>query len=73
MPKVFLYLIIVWTLICVSGLGVFLFEMYGPGSDVNSPNQLESPVFTAGFWVFLWIVPVIVLIVLSRRQKNGQD
>lgn len=72
-PKLFSYLIIVWSVICVSGLGVFLFEMYGPGSDVNAPANLEHPAITVGFWVFVWIVPVVIMIVARRRQQDSSE
>jgi hypothetical protein len=69
-PKLFNYLIIVWLVICASGLGVFLFEMFGPGSDVNSPSNLQHPAITVGFWLFLWLVPTIIMEIARRRQED---
>lgn len=70
-PKLFKYLILVWAVVCLSGLGVFLFELYGPGSEVNSTEYLESPLTTLGFWLVMWLVPTVILLIAARRQGDG--
>lgn len=72
MQRAYIYLIIVWTVVCVSGLGVFLFEQYGPGSEAGMTQTLDSPLVTAGFWLFVWSVPATVLLFIGRRG-GGQD
>lgn len=70
-PKLFTYLIVVWTIVCFSGLGIFLFELYGPGSDLNAPAAYpQSPLITAGFWLMMWLLPTIVMVIAARRQEN---
>lgn len=72
-PKLLNYLIIVWSVVCLSGLAIFMFETYGPGSDVNSPAYLESPLVTIGFWLAVWIMPTIILVLAARRHKSSDD
>ncbi|MHB0914720.1 MAG: hypothetical protein ACYC5A_05160 [Thermoleophilia bacterium] len=69
-PKLFTYLIIVWAVVCFSGLGVFLFELYGPGSDLNSPANQQNPMVTAVFWLIMWLAPTVVMVIAARRQDN---
>lgn len=69
-PKLIRYLILVWTIVCFSGMAVFLFEMYGPGSEVNSNAYLESPLTTIGFLMVMWLVPTVVLLIVALRQGS---
>ncbi|RJQ45687.1 MAG: hypothetical protein C4534_04090 [Gaiellales bacterium] len=72
-PKLFYYLIAVWSVACASGLGIFLFEMYGPGSEVSATVNLENPLVTVGFWLVVWALPAAVLALAARRRKRGGD
>lgn len=72
-PKLFRYLIIVWSVVCLSGLGIFLFEKYGPGSEVNMTAYLESPLLTVAFWFIVWMIPSAVMMLAARRQRDDDD
>jgi len=69
-PKFFQYLIIVWTVVCLSGLGIFLFELYGPQLTPQTAYQGTGVLTTLGFFLFLWGVPVGTLATIGRRQKE---
>ncbi len=76
MPKLYLYLIIVWSVICASGLGVFLLEVFGPSLSVDgSDSAAINPAVGIAFWLFLWVAPVTVITIVSRRhgQQKGQE
>lgn len=70
MPKVFLYTIIVWSIVCASGLGVFLFQAYGPPIFIGPAYSTAAVAVTAVFWVIAWAMPVGILAILGRRQKG---
>ncbi|MCL6106637.1 MAG: hypothetical protein M1309_04735 [Actinobacteria bacterium] len=59
-------LIIVWSVICLSGAGVFLFEAVGPGSDGS--GAIFPLAITIGFWVLLWLAPVGFLALFGRQR-----
>lgn len=69
MPKTYLYLIIVWTLVCVSGLGIFLFQTFGPRIPVEPDYTGAALAAAVFFWVIAWAIPVGVLFFRGRRQK----
>jgi len=69
MPRTYLYLILVWSLVCASGLGIFLFQNFGPRID-NEPGYTGAALaVTVVFWLVAWAVPVIFAAVRGRRQK----
>ncbi|MEW6020098.1 MAG: hypothetical protein AB1760_18730, partial [Pseudomonadota bacterium] len=70
MPKAHQILIIVWSLACVSGLGIFLFQIYGPAITPQTGYDGRGLTFAVSFFVFLWAVPVGVVYTLGRRQKS---
>lgn len=71
MPKFFKHLILVWTVVCVSGLSIFLFQVFGPGIETQTAYEGSSLVTSVVFFIFLWIVPVGVLVAAGRRQKDS--
>ncbi len=72
MRKPYLYLIVVWSIICASGLAIFLFQIFGPSIDIagDSSDTALSPLVAVGFWIFLWAVPVLIITLMSRRQEG---
>ncbi|MHB9054114.1 MAG: hypothetical protein ACYC5F_09075 [Thermoleophilia bacterium] len=69
MPRTYLYLILVWSLVCLSGLGIFLFQTFGPRIDVEAGYTGLGLAVAIGFWVVAWAIPVSVLYIRGRRQK----
>ena len=69
MPKSFLYLILVWTIVILSGLGIFLFQMFGPRIDVEPDLTGAALVSAIAFFIVAWAIPVGVLVAVGRRQK----
>ncbi|MHB8858498.1 MAG: hypothetical protein ACYC6Z_03300 [Thermoleophilia bacterium] len=69
MPRTYLYLILVWSLVCASGLGIFLFQTFGPRIDVEADYTGLGLAVAVAFWVLAWALPVSVLFVRGRRQK----
>lgn len=67
-PKSFQYLILVWTVVCISGLGIFLFEILGPQITPQTGYQGTGLLTTIGFFVFLWVAPVGTLAIIGRRR-----
>jgi len=70
LPKPYLYIIIVWTIVCASGLGVFLFQVFGPSIFIEPAYSNAAVAATIVFWVIAWALPVAVLAMLGRRQKG---
>ncbi|MBI5869711.1 MAG: hypothetical protein HZB44_01955 [Actinobacteria bacterium] len=70
MPKPFLYIIIVWSIVCASGLGVFLFQVFGPSIVIEPTYSTAAVVVTVVFWVIAWALPVAILVIRGRRQKG---
>lgn len=70
MPKLFLYIIIVWSIICASGLGIFLFQVFGPSIYAEPVYDAAEVAVTAVFWVIAWAIPVAILAMRGRRQKG---
>ena len=72
MHKAYVYLIIVWSLVCASGLAVFLFQVYGPSADIagDTGGPVMSSAIAVGFWVLLWAVPVVILTFVRRRREQ---
>ena len=70
MPKPFLYIIIVWSVVCASGLGIFLFQVFGPSIVIEPTDSSATVAVTVGFWMIAWALPVTILMVRGRRQKG---
>ena len=70
MPKPFLYIIIVWSIVCASGLGVFLFQVFGPSIAIEPTYSTAAVAVTIAFWVIAWALPVAILKIRGRRQKG---
>lgn len=70
MPKSFLYIIIVWSVACASGLGVFLFQVFGPSIAIEPAYSTAAVAVTVAFWVIAWALPVAILAIRGRRQKG---
>jgi hypothetical protein len=71
MSKSHFYLVLVWSLICASGLGIFLFQTFGPRIDIGGGDDgALNPAVAVGFWVFIWAAPVLVLTIVSRRREG---
>ncbi|MHB8792732.1 MAG: hypothetical protein ACYC6O_05285 [Thermoleophilia bacterium] len=70
MPKSFLYIIIVWSVVCASGLGVFLFQVYGPSIAIEPTYSTAAVAVTVAFWVIGWALPAAVLVIRGRKQKG---
>ena len=64
-------MIIVWSVVCLSGLVAFLFEMLGPGTGDSSVDGAAIAV-TLVFWAMVWFVPVAVLFFIGRRGFPGE-
>lgn len=69
-PRFFQYLILVWSVICVSGLGIFLFQIFGPQITPQTAYEGTGLLTAVGFFIFLWAVPVGTLAAIGRRQKE---
>ena len=70
MPKIYQYIIIVWSVACASGLGIFLFQVYGP-RITNEPQYSAADVaVTALFWLIVWAAPVVFLAIRGRGRKE---
>jgi len=66
--KTLLQLVIAWSVVCASGLGVFLFEIFGPRFSIGADEQpYASPLLAIGFWIFLWAVPIAAIAIISRQ------
>ena len=63
-------MIIVWSVVCLSGLAAFLFEMLGPGIG-DSPVDSRDIAVSLGFWVLAWLVPVLILLFWGRAGIAG--
>ncbi len=70
MPNIYRYLIIVWSLACVSGLGIFLFQVFGPRITNEPAYSGFALAVTIGFWVVAWAGPTTILAVRGRREKE---
>ncbi|MHB9112243.1 MAG: hypothetical protein ACYC4D_06410 [Thermoleophilia bacterium] len=70
MPKPFLYIIIVWSVVCASGLGVFLFQVFGPAIAIEPTYSIAAVAVTVAFWVIVWALPVAIMVIRGRRQKG---
>lgn len=73
MPKPFLYLIIVWSLVCVSGLGIFLFQLMGPSITPQTGYDSRGLALALVFFALLWAAPVAVVSIKGRRQAREKD
>ena len=71
MPKIYLYLIIVWSLACASGLGIFLFQVFGPKITNEPAYSGAALAITVGFWVVAWAVPSAII--THRGRSAGQQ
>ncbi len=69
-PKFFQYLIIVWTVVCASGLGIFLFQIFGPQIEPQTAYDGTGVLTAVGFFIFLWVVPVGTMTFVGRRRKE---
>lgn len=69
MPKIYLYLILVWSVVCASGLGIFLFQNFGPRISDEPDYGGGALAVTIFFWLIVWAAPSIILAVRGRRQK----
>lgn len=67
MQKPYLYIIIVWSIVCVSGLGVFLFQVFGPSIFIEPVYSTAAVAVTVVFWVIAWAMPVAILAIRGRR------
>lgn len=65
-----MYIIIVWSIVCASGLGVFLFQAFGPSIYVEPSYSTAEITVTGVFWVIAWAIPVTILAIRGRRQKG---
>jgi len=69
MPKLYRYLVIVWSVVCASGLAIFLFQVYGP-RITNEPQYSVADVAASALILFIaWAVPVAILAIRGRRQE----
>jgi len=68
MAKIYQYLIGVWSVVCLSGLGIFLFQTFGPRVSPEPDYTGAALAVTVLFWVIAWAAPVSVLWVKGRRQ-----
>jgi len=66
--KPFIYLIIVWSLISLSGVSIFLFDALGPAA-VPEAEGVINPVMAVVFWGIMWFIPVVVMAIVGRRQR----
>jgi hypothetical protein len=68
MPKPHFWLIIIWSVVCASGLAVFLVQIYKPILPV-SPDSSGVGVSVA-FWIFIWFVPSLIIAAAGLRQRG---
>jgi hypothetical protein len=66
--KQFKYLIIVWSLISLSGVSIFLFDALGPAAVPEAQGAID-PVMAVVFWGIMWFIPVVVMAIIGRRQR----
>lgn len=69
MAKHIFWLIIIWSVICASGLAIYLFQVFKPimpGTSVDS-FDIGSAI---GFWILVWALPVGLLAYIGRRKRN---
>lgn len=69
MPKPYRLLIVIWTLVCASGLAVFLFQVFYPVIPIAAEEK-SVPFEALAYWFIIWIVPVIILVAAGRRHKG---
>lgn len=67
MAKPFFWLIIIWSIICASGLGIYLLQVYKPIIPGTSGDFFDIS-SAIGFWIFVWIVPAGLLAFIGRRK-----
>jgi hypothetical protein len=68
MPKPYFWLIIVWTIVCASGLAVFLFQIYRPILPVSDASSGVG--VAVGFWVLAWLAPTLIIAIAGRRRRG---
>jgi len=69
MAKPFLWLILVWTVVCASGLAVFLLQSHTPILPLPADDYSGSSTAIV-FWIIAWAVPSVILVIAGRRQKE---
>jgi hypothetical protein len=69
MAKSFLWLIIVWSVICASGLGIYLYQFFDPiiPSPGRNTGDLALPVT---FWVIAWLLPSLIMALAGRKRGD---
>ncbi len=67
MAKPFFWLIIVWSVICASGLAIYLLQAYRPVIPGDTGDFFDIST-AAGFWLFVWVVPTAILAIAGRRK-----
>lgn len=67
MARPFFWLIVVWSIICASGLAVYLLQAYMPIIPETAEGQPSMGVSVA-FWIIAWIVPTLMLAYSGRRK-----
>ncbi len=67
MAKPYLWLIIVWSLVCASGLAIYLYQFFNPIIPVpgQQVGDLAAPL---AYWAIVWTVPVVILALQGRRR-----
>ncbi len=69
-PKNYFYLIIVWSIVCASGLGIFLFQALGPALPDEPAYTGTALAITVIFWIIVWALPSAILFFRGRREKG---
>ena len=68
----FRYLIVIWSLVCASGLIVFLFQALGPSIYPQTGYDTGKIAMAAGFFLFLWLAPVAILLLAGSRGNDTE-
>ncbi|MBE0428558.1 MAG: hypothetical protein IBX61_01645 [Thermoleophilia bacterium] len=63
-------LIIVWSVVCASGLGIFLFQIFTPAVPPQTGYDSGKLALAIGFFFLLWSVPAGLIWAAGRRQKE---
>ncbi len=60
-------LALVWTVVCISGLSIFLFQFYHPA--LPGYGGTSGVGITIVFWFLAWAVPMAAILFAGRRKE----